>query len=147
MSSFESLIAEHTALTLALDDFVMLLDPDFPRGIEAAARLRRFRDLLHDHLSREDASVYPMLARSSDLATSTIAESFANAFARLTQDWQAYLKTWPTAPQAADWPRFCQDSRAIASRLYQRIEDENALLYPTALKAGAISLRDPRLAA
>ena len=141
MNSFQNLIRQHDALEAFAKDLLVTV-----RGAPNAERAIRQRSALaaalNRHLAEEDAEIYPSLMQCTDSATSMTATSFARSFLSLAADWQAYLESWTVQRAAAEWDAFAVETSAILDRLAKRIADENALLYPAALCAGVIRLRE-----
>jgi len=139
MISFEALIREHDeldAMAIALQASVEHSDIDgaiAQRALLAAA--------LSAHLEREDAHVYPKLMACTDGATAMTAQTFADQFLNLAEDWRAHLEAWNGETARAHPSAFKSETNAILLRLRERIREENVLLYPTALRASVITLR------
>lgn len=146
MVSFEQLIFEHDGLSDAAD----AIEDALAGGPGAFADIVSARTILctrlEGHLAGEDAHIYPRLMACGDGKTERIAQQFAIDYLSLAADWAAYLDRWSVVTAGANWEGFCSETRAILSRLRERIADENALLYPAALSASIITLRE-RLAA
>lgn len=141
MTSFEHLIREHDELAELADDLERVLIPARPNAARAIAVRTALCTLLQDHLAKEDVEVYPLLMAAPDPATAYLAGQFFTDYASLTHDLTAYLTRWTEDAAAAEWRIFCGATRSVLTRLRHRISDENAMLYPTALAASAISLR------
>lgn len=141
MVSFEHLIREHDELAEMADDLERVLIPARPNAARAIGLRTALCDLLEGHLAKEDVEVYPQLMAAADPATAYIAGQFFTDYAPLAHDLAAYLKRWDETAAAAEWPAFCGATRSVLGHLRRRISDENAMLYPTALAAAAISLR------
>lgn len=141
MLSFEQLIEEHNAIGIAADAFERTLAPARPNAVTVLAARAHLCDLLRDHLAREDEHVYPRLIAASHEPTADIARRFAAQYLTLVVDWTAYLNRWTGDAMAADWRGCRAATTAIMGVLRRRIEDENAILYPTALAATALTLR------
>jgi hemerythrin-like domain-containing protein len=141
MVSFEHLIREHDELAEMADGLERVLIPARPNVARAIKLRTTLCTLLHDHLAKEDAEVYPRLMAAADPATAYLAGQFFTDYASLTYELTSYLTRWTEDAAAAEWRLFCGATRGVLTRLRNRISDENAMLYPTALAASAISLR------
>lgn len=142
MSSFELLIREHGELAAQVERLEALLKPGRPAVAKAIAERTILADLLDAHLAREDADVYPRLIGCRNAPTVHLAKSFQADFGQLVAAWAAYLRKWDAAAATRDWRGFCKDTAIILALLSARMRSENQLLYPAALSASVISLRD-----
>ncbi|RVT43087.1 hemerythrin domain-containing protein [Sphingobium algorifonticola] len=105
-------------------------DDTQPRSV-SALRWRLAR-LLLAHLAIEDDHFYPaMLARGNAAARAT-ASRFQSEMGTLSAAFTRYMAAWTDPEIAAQWPRFCVETRAILAALGRRVEQENVLLYPLA---------------
>lgn len=141
MLSFEQLIEEHDAIAVAAKALERILAPAKPNVIGALAARARMCALLSEHLAHEDAHVYPRLMAGSHVSTADIARRFATQYQSMVADWAHYLDEWTGEAIGADWPGFRRATSAMISVLRNRMEAENAVLYPTALAATALTLR------
>ncbi|MES2289621.1 MAG: hemerythrin domain-containing protein [Pseudomonadota bacterium] len=141
MLSFEQLIGEHEAIGAAAKSFERILASPKPNVIAALAARARLSALLKEHLAHEDAQVYPRLIAVAHGPTADIARRFATQYESMVADWLAYMNRWTGDAMAADWRRFRNETAVVFTVLRERIEAENAILYPTALAATALTLR------
>lgn len=85
------------------------------------------------HLSAEDRSLYPELAKSSDAVVVKLARTFADDMAQTAPKVVAYGKRWPTPSSIKAEPRaFIADTVAMAKTLTARIQREDRELYAAA---------------
>ena len=145
--SFELLMTEHQHLEALVKEVEPFLDPDMPQPVEAIVARDRLAATLADHLAREDADIYPFLISSNDPKTAQTAAEFQKKFGDLVMAWTAYLTDWTKESATLDWTGFVTITRKIFARLTERIIAENALLYPAALSASIIVLRQSNTAA
>lgn len=96
---------------------------------------------LAGHLATEDTDIYPQLILSSDEGAADAARRSTRQFETLAADWSVYQARWTGDAIGADWDGFVADSTALLDRLDRRIQTENDLLYPLALRAAHIRLR------
>jgi hemerythrin-like domain-containing protein len=139
--SFEQLLDEHMAIAAAAKALERVLASAKPNVIGALAARARMCALLDEHLAHEDAHVYPRLMTVSHESTADIARRFAVQYQSMVADWAHYLAEWTGDAIGADWRGFRRATAAMISVLRRRMEDENAVLYPTALAATALTLR------
>lgn len=141
MLSFEQLLDEHDAICAAAKALERVLASGKTNVIAALAAQARLCALLLDHLAHEDALVYPRLMVATHEPTADIARRFSEQYHCLVSDWTAYMACWTGNAIAADWRGFRNATSVILATLYRRVEAENAVLYPTALAATALTLR------
>ena len=141
MTSFAALIEEHDVLDSMAQSLTRLFDGKSTNAARAIALRDDIAAVLDTHLLHEDAEVYPQLIACTDHATAETAAEFCVSFRTLAGDWSCYLARWDGASARAQWANFVRDSRVMIGRLRRRIADENALLYPAALRATVITLR------
>lgn len=141
MLSFEQLIEEHEAISVAARALERILAASRPNVISALAARARMCALLTEHLAHEDAQVYPRLMAVSHESTADIARRFAVQYQSMVADWAYYNELWTGEAIGADWRGFRRATAAMIAVLRKRMEAENAILYPTALAATALTLR------
>ncbi len=141
MLSFEQLISEHEAISVAAKTFERILASPRPNVIAALAARARLSALLKEHLAHEDAHVYPRLIAVAHGPTADIARRFAAQYESMVADWIGYMNRWTGDAMAADWRGFRSETAVVLAVLRKRVEAENAILYPTALAATALTLR------
>ncbi|VXC82405.1 hemerythrin domain-containing protein [Sphingomonas sp. AX6] len=146
MYSFERLIREHAEITTLARTLTRAIEA----GESANARYVALKALAHDladHLAREDADLYPALMLSVDEGAASAARDAVEKFETLATDWGDYTTRWTRDDIAADGPGFAAASAEILGRLAARVKVENDLLYPLALRAAQITLREEQIAA
>lgn len=146
MYSFERLIGEHAHITA----LVRALTRAIEAGEHVDAQHRALTALAGDlsgHLAREDADIYPRLMMCADEGTASAARDAVKKFETLAADWSAYVARWSRDAIRNDPGGFADASTAILSRLAARVKVEDDLLYPLALRAAQITLREERRAA
>ena len=85
------------------------------------------------HLSAEDRSLYPELAKSSDAALVKLAREFADDMAQTAPKVVEYGRRWPTPTSIKAEPRaFIADTTAMIKTLTSRIQREDRELYAEA---------------
>ena len=143
MQNFQTLLAEHDhldELALTLVRIAERAEPDAAKALHARAA---FSASLDDHLGRETAFLDGELHEGKVPEFSDAVVKFHSDFNDLAADCGHYLRLWDLAAADADWPRFCGETTAIMARLRTRINEENNLLYPLALRYSRIRLRMP----
>ena len=146
MYSFERLIAEHAEITARARTLTRAIEGGADADAQHAALCALATDLA-DHLAREDADIYPRLMMSADEGAASAARDAVRRFETLAADWAVYVARWPRDAIHADPQGFAEDSAAILARLDARVKVENDLLYPLALRAAQITLREDAIAA
>ncbi len=135
----QRLRAEHVALT-TLSGFLLDLvaAPRPPRPTELAAVRGMLRDTLVRHLKCEDWALYPRLKTSGDPELAKLARDFVGEMGYVADAFAAYDARWTAERAAADWPGFCDETRAVLGAVGARIAREDRELYPA---ADALALR------
>ena len=139
--SYETLIAEHGRIDMALGHLQRLIDADAPDTIAVTLALSDLSAELSHHLAHEDSFIYPRMIATGNTGISATAQEFVEDFAQLRADWGVYLTEWTAECIEADWLSFKFDTCRMIVRLAERVRAENELLYVAALQAGAIRLR------
>ena len=83
----------------------------------------------------------------ADEGTASAARDAVKKFETLAADWSAYVARWSRDAIRNDPAGFAEASTAILTRLAARVKVEDDLLYPLALRAAQITLREERRAA
>lgn len=146
MYSFERLIGEHAEITALARTLNRAIEAGEDAATKHAALIALAGDLA-DHLAREDDEIYPQLMMSADEGTASAAREAVRKFETLAAEWAAYVARWPRNAIDADAQGFAGDSAEILERLAARVKVENDLLYPMALRAAQITLREDAVAA
>jgi hemerythrin-like domain-containing protein len=85
------------------------------------------------HLTAEDASLYPHLARSSDPETVKTGRALQGEMGHLAKAYGAFASKWNVAAAITSQPDvFKQEASEVFSLLMKRIKIENNELYPLA---------------
>ena len=146
MYSFERLIGEHAEITVLARTLARTIEAGEDADAKHAA-LIALADDLADHLAREDADIYPRLMMGTDEGAASAAREAVRKFETLAADWTVYVARWSRDAIDADAQGFAEDSAEILARLAARVKVENDLLYPMALRAAQITLREDAVAA
>jgi hemerythrin-like domain-containing protein len=85
------------------------------------------------HLAMEDRALYPLLiARGSGTVRQTT-QAFVNEMGHIASVFKTYAATWKSAESIKGDPKtFCEETGAVFSALRERIQREEAELYPLA---------------
>jgi hypothetical protein len=137
---YMTLIAQHDRIESLCDAMLALVSKDCQPD-HAMALLHELAQAVDEHLAIEDPLIYDRMWPSDDPAARASARLFAENFSALTADWAVYLTEWTDTSIAVDWPVFQEQSRSIIARVRDRVRHENALLYPSAFRAGHITLK------
>lgn len=141
MQILAQLIDDHEALTGATKNLITLVSQAQSCATTAYKQLCSFRDLLDTHLKAEADFIYADELRKDPSRLNNEVAAFEQAFSDLRNDWGAYLLRWSENTIASDWSKFSDETARMMGRLLERIEAENAVLYPLALQYGRIRLR------
>lgn len=83
------------------------------------------------HLMAEDRFLYPKLSAHINESIQVIGKKFADEMGGLAQGFTDYREKYANATLIAEIPiSFLNDTAAISSALFKRIEVENEVLYP-----------------
>ena len=146
MYSFERLIGEHANITVLARSLARTIEGGTDADTQHAALCALAGDLA-DHLAREDADIYPQLMMSADEGAASAARDAVAKFETLAADWTIHVARWSSDAIHADAQGFAEDSAKILARLAARVKIEDDLLYPMALRAAQITLREEQIAA
>lgn len=140
--SYERLMREHARIEIAAKRLLELVSAADPLVDAVVIALSDLSQELGAHLAHEDSFIYPRMIQGENTLMRDAANAFAAEFASLRTDWSIYLSEWGTECIAADWLHFREATHAILDRLQRRIDAENNILYTTALREGAVTLRE-----
>lgn len=141
MHNLARLVEEHDALADAARTLIALATEECGRPAEAHRELTHFREELDAHLAAEADFMYADEMRKDPTRLDTEIIAFEQEFADLKNNWADYLAQWSLEAITADWAGFASATTMMMHRLLERIEAENAVLYPLALQHGRIRLR------
>ncbi len=141
MQILAQLIDDHEALSGATKNLIALVSQEQSCATTAHDQLSAFRDLLHTHLQAEADFIYADELRKDPSRLDNEVTAFEQEFSDLKRDWGRYLVKWSKDNIAADRSKFSDETVRMMGRLLERIEAENAVLYPLALQHGRIRLR------
>lgn len=146
MAYTANLRRQHEAILSLAAELVATLDSlDTQSGAASASmRLARLTGVLQIHLAAEDRALYPRMKASADRAAADTASRFMNEMGGLGEVYSDFESRWRSSSAIlADPDQFRSEAGAVLTALGNRIERENAELYPL---ADAI-IADPRRAA
>ncbi|MES2987695.1 MAG: hemerythrin domain-containing protein [Pseudomonadota bacterium] len=144
--SYERLMREHAQIEVRVKRLLELVSGAAPDVDGVIMALSDLSSELGAHLAHEDSFIYPRMIRGNNALMRDAANAFAAEFASLRVDWSIYLCEWTADCIAGDWANFVQQTFAILDRLQRRVDAENNILYATALRESAITLRDQQAA-
>lgn len=140
--SYERLMREHAQIETMAKRLIELVSVGTPEVDGVVLALSALSRELTAHLAHEDSFIYPRMIEGNNATMRDAANAFTEEFASLRADWLAYLSEWSSECIAADWDNFRQETLSILDRLQRRVDAENNILYATALRQGAVSLRE-----
>ncbi len=135
MARTDNLRAHHKTILADLAALDGLLSPQTlaNQAKEARSLLSNLAGKITLHLAMEDTNLYPIMIASSDANAKAAAQSFKTEMGGLGQAFSAYIAKWPSASRIEANPNdFIRDTRGVTMALKQRIEKEEAKLYPLA---------------
>lgn len=127
---------QHQELLRVVEQIVPLLKPeslDQARGDALRKLLLELTGKLNMHLAAEDRVLYPELVASTQARVAATASRFAKEMGHIGGAYKEYLARYPNGSALAKDPKaFCTDTAAVFGQLGQRIQREEAELYPLA---------------
>lgn len=88
------------------------------------------------HLAAEDQVLYPTLERSADAQLSALGTRYRKEMKGLSAAFADFVQRWRVpARLAADPEGFRHDANTVLRALFERLQRENAELYPAAERA------------
>lgn len=134
MDLIAELMDEHRELQRQTARLLHAISAEVPDPAGVAVIRWQFAQALFDHCSREDRSVYDRLLACGDVTATTIAWRYRQEFGELAREFALYISEWPVDRIVGDWKEFGADTRLILELLASRIEREEEVLYPQALR-------------
>ena len=90
---------------------------------------------LNVHLAMEDESFFPRLLEHEDLRVRTLIKDYMSEMGTMSEKFKLYMNTWKLSQSIMDDPQeFIRQTEYLLGALKNRIERENAELYPLAEK-------------
>lgn len=142
--SFERLMREHDEIAILFDRLAALAKAEACQPDRASDALHELDGALTSHFVNEDELIYSRLLSRADLPAALAPPQLADNLAAIRQDWSEFRSEWTPECVAADLATFREETALVIARMRERVEAECRLLYPVALQAGMISLRDRR---
>ena len=139
IASYARLIGEHAEIAARAARLGAATVDSNAETIRAA--LETLADALIDHLATEDREIHPQLMAARDGGVRASAAAARARYETLASDWVALIDAWQLPRIAADQAGFAAAATALIERLYDRIREEDDLLYPAALLTGQMALR------
>lgn len=131
MEEIAKLREEHAQLVRLAQLLASFIDAPTPPAQVQLFQLRsELASTLIGHVKTEDWVLYPRLLTSTDERIAATARAFSDEMGGLAAAFAAYSERWTAGAIAADWPAYCEESRAIIEALTNRIMRENRELYP-----------------
>lgn len=141
MQNLAQLIEDHDTLAWGVKRLTEIASSPEPLAEQAYDQLRIFSDQLDAHLYAEADFIYADEMRKDPSRLDKEIIEFEQEFLDLKNDWHIYLTEWSEESMAVDWMEFSRHTLHMMGRLLERIEKENAVLYPLALQYARIRLR------
>ncbi|MEW6776411.1 MAG: hemerythrin domain-containing protein [Bdellovibrionota bacterium] len=120
-ATVEKLKAQHKVLVAMLGKFA--------RVRPSSEEIRTFSNLLLEHLTLEDGSLYPALV-AQGAASQAVAAGFRKTMAILAQGAMEFIRKWSATEPSSDPSRFDRELKEMTVHLAQRIQIEEQKLYP-----------------
>ena len=131
MDEIETYRDEHRRLDAMINEFEWLLAKERPPEPVDFLRFRHeFGRLLTQHLNREDWLIYPRLQASSAPELRAVGERFASGIGAFGATFSTHVRYWTSERIAGEWRRYRRATEALLNALRQRIDLEEAELYP-----------------
>jgi hypothetical protein len=104
--------------------------PAAPDRIELFDLRRDLVSTLLAHLKLEDWALYPRRIGSGNAEAARAGAMFKDEMGGLAPVFIAYSEKWHAGAITADWPGYCEETRAILDALMNRLTRENRELLP-----------------
>lgn len=124
---------QHQELLNVAGQLAEKLDPDAlaKDAWDARGLLSTLAGKLTVHLALEDRIVYPALLGSPDESVRELTQQFKTEMGGIAELFQVYVSNWPHAMAVESQPqKFIDETQAILTVLGERVENEEADLYP-----------------
>lgn len=141
MANLLELIDDHSKLEGYIGELEQLVEGQAARVEQGFDTLRNFSHALDRHLAAEASFLYADHLRADPSRLDHEISAFEKDFADLKGEWKTYLTEWTEENIAADWSGFATATLWMMSRMRERIEQENGVLYPLALRESRIAFR------
>lgn len=135
MSRTANLRRQHDAAVALVGEIVALSARLDEEGVpyRLSLMLAKLTGLLRIHFAQEDKTLYPHMIRSTHAEAAQTAIDFQDEMGGLSAQYEVFATRWSSASAlAAMSNRFRVESEELFTALGQRIERENARLYPLA---------------
>ncbi len=92
----------------------------------------RFVDIVKEHLSLEDTSVYTCLITHRDSDINNTAKLFMSGASEIRRIFDKYVRTWTRKKRlhVADHDKFIKETTEMFDIVLNRVQDESEKLYP-----------------
>lgn len=141
MHAFETLIRDHANVLRQSGAIAAALSDDRD-AVSIRYLLDQFVADLLRHLAVEDHEIYPCLLASDDAGEASLAADAIRRFDSLAGDVAAFDARWDAPAIAAHSADLHREFADLTHRIGERIRTEDLLLYPMALRAAHIRLRE-----
>lgn len=138
-TALEQLLDEHRVIIAHVVTFQNAMKAHQPA--ETRQALEALCGELLPHLKLEDEQIYPLLVAYPDTGTGLTARETVNAFSDLAEQVQQLNDRWTVDRITTDFQDFAHEANAMLTHLTGRVQAENQVLYPMALRTGLIRLR------
>lgn len=101
-------------------------------GTPAKMAFAKLLGLLKIHLAMEDKRLYPTMLGSNNPQAAKAAKAFQDEMGSLAGTVVAYGRKWSASAISADPQTYITETRGVLAALKDRIDRENAQLYPLA---------------
>jgi hypothetical protein len=105
-----------------------------------AAQIIKMSGVVKLHLAVEDSTLYPAVARSTDLKLAHLGDCYQSEMDGIAAEYFAFATRWNLAARLRDDPeRFRADANRVLHILFDRMKREDKEFYP-AIEAGRVSV-------
>jgi hemerythrin-like domain-containing protein len=125
---------DHVKILISVDELRQLVKGGVEKNaILIATAIVKMSSSIKAHLAAEDTLLYPVLAKSSNVAVSNAAIQFQTEMGGIAAAYVDFAKKWNLVKTITTNPaEFKDHANAIFKALNQRIQQENKTLYPLA---------------
>lgn len=127
----ERLLQDHQKIRQNAATFLVLVSRPEPCDPDILADRRwALARLILQHLPVEERHLYRHLENAHDPAVVALADASRHRLEKLYGRLRQHTETWQAGTIDRDWPTYCMQTSALMGELIDRINEEEAELYP-----------------
>ena len=147
MTSIDSVKGRHSDLLEMISDIRRMLNPEIlsirPNAKLAYETICALSDKMKQHLTAEDAGLYPPLLTHENPQVKAVAWGFINGEKPLRKMFDSYHKKWLKDCDFTFTEAFMRDTHEMLDMLETRIDREQTILLPKLAQMGVLDSAQP----